>query len=363
VTSKTQRTIVFLVPVVVLLTDLWIFPLYETHLGSPNVSLVALLSRPKVELGSLKAHHILVSIDDIRHLRNSGFVRQKSNALIISVFIDEGHDGPPYGALEAAVLAELNAISRKDYFALVNRLSAIDLEPGQVVDFELHVPEENYGQFPIDHLLMVMLPRYHPDPHDPHPDPRGLQKGIRNALELAGSMRLSNVMLPSLGANWTRANPKNAVPFSVFFGSFFDALPLDRRPTNVYLSLYSGWPSSVLEDAVLALNSAWEQQTSKFHDILPLYRRNFRFTVLFLELCLIVCSVWMRLTLKNFLIVAAAFVGLSLGIDKWVELLAPQDSPNIQLIVQLVILTVLSLGFPVVVRWNPKDLFDAPDEE
>jgi hypothetical protein len=171
------------------------------------------------------------------------------------------------------------------------------------------------------------------------------------------------VLVPCLATNWMKPELKDAIPFSFFFNAFLDALPQAPRPTNVYLSLYSQWPSTVLEDATLALNSAWGQRTTKFYDICPFYRRDFRLTMLFLELCLIVCAFRIDLTLKSFLISSVAFVGLSLGNDKWVQFFVPQDRPNLQLVLQLAILSVLSIGFPVVVRWNPKDLFGKREEE
>jgi len=356
VTDNRRRILVLLVLAAVLSIDLWIFPLYETHLESQTVSVVALLSHPRVELGSLKAHRIFVSIDDIEQLSQSALAKQKSTALIISVFVANTGEGVrPFGALQASVLAKLAEFSPSDHFALVNKLSETHaIESVEVIDLELHVPEDRYSNFPVNHLLMVILPRYRPDPGD-------LQKGVQRALDLASRLRVSNVLVPCLATNWMKAEPGNALPFNVFFRELFDSLSLGSQPRNIYISLYSRWPSLVLEDAVFALNEEWGQETSTMNMTFPLYRRDLRLTIFFLALCLMVCSLWIQLTLKNVLVVAVSFVGLSLGVDKWVSLIAPPDRPSLQLIVQLIVLVVLSAGFPIVVRWNPKDLFGSKE--
>ncbi len=70
------------------------------------------------------------------------------------------------------------------------------------------------------------------------------------------------------------------------------------------------------------------------------------------------CSFSATYTLKNFVIIALSFVTLGFSAGKWVAPLVVEQGAGAQLLVQIVILVVLAIAFPIIVTWNPKEVFD-----
>jgi len=65
-----------------------------------------------------------------------------------------------------------------------------------------------------------------------------------------------------------------------------------------------------------------------------------------------------RLTARNVLIIVVAFLSIGVGAKAAVDLLAAGQSPQLNLIIHLTYLGVLSVGLPFIVKWNPKDIFE-----
>jgi hypothetical protein len=64
-----------------------------------------------------------------------------------------------------------------------------------------------------------------------------------------------------------------------------------------------------------------------------------------------------RYTLRSFALVAVPYVTLAVGSKEILTLLTADTSPPARLLIQIAILSVLALGFPAIVSWDPKDLF------
>jgi hypothetical protein len=354
--SNARKTVVFLIPFIILAVDFCIFPrFFETHTSKDKASLVSVLARRSASLGIFRAHRILVSVDNVQEFRNSALSEEGPNALVISAFVqeDRGQGSSASGALLSAVLAKLKGISLSDYLRLKNKFGeASGIQTGQVFDFELSIPKAAFASFPINHLLVITFPWGHADA-----DAEDLDLGIPKVLEIAKDKRIQNLVIPCLGTNWEKGRQRDAVSLTTFFNSFFKGLPLGDRPRNIYLSLYEQWPSIELEDAFSVLSSDWQQQVVQDDNIFPIYRRDFRLTICFLEVCLVVCSWQVKFTIQNVLIVAVGFVGLALEIDKWVVFLVQRNDPNSKLIIQICILMVLSAGFPFIARLSLGKLF------
>jgi hypothetical protein len=79
-----RRGLFVLVPILVLVADFISFPAaFESRPETTTINLTALLSRGRVPLGILRAHHLYVSVDDIA---SSSYLPQQAkgkNALII----------------------------------------------------------------------------------------------------------------------------------------------------------------------------------------------------------------------------------------------------------------------------------------
>ena len=107
-----------------------------------------------------------------------------------------------------------------------------------------------------------------------------------------------------------------------------------------------------------ALNEAWRQTVTDEQGNYILYRHDLRLIMVALLICLIVCSFSVKYTLRNFLIISVGFVALALGADKWFTPLVAGSNANTQLEAQALVLLIMAVAFPIIVTWNPKDIFD-----
>jgi len=346
-----RRTIVILIPALVLAADFLFFPtLFETRPRLSTASLGAILTNRTLLLGNYRGHRIFVSVDDISDPGYLAFLNRHSTALIISAFVEKG--SPVGGALQSAVLAKLSALAPQDYLRLEDELApSRNFAAGEVLDFELHLPVGAYSKFRIDRLLIVILPIGHPDPDN-------LRSAIPEVMNIARRKGIANVIFPPLATNWTNESNGNALTEGEFFRVFFESLPVQPHPRNVYLSLFKGWPSLELEKATAGLNSAWRDCVQKTEASFPVYRWDFRVTFAFLELCLIVCSSSVKFTLKNVTLIIVSFLGLALGTNATLDFLTQGHGPIFRVAIQIFLLVSLAFGFPVIATWNPKDIFD-----
>jgi hypothetical protein len=352
-TRHLRLSIVVALPVIVLLTDFWMYPaLYETHVSQQDASLTAILAQHRVLLGRFKQHRLLVSIDDIQDPAFLGYLNKRPTALLVSGFAekDMDRDSVRFGELQRSVLAKLKSVSQSDSIALTESFFGIvGSSEGQVLDLPLHIPVDRYARFPVDHVMTMSLRIFRPN----------LSMGFSSAVTVAQHARIANLVVPSLAIKWPASgygDLKDMGPRHLY-DEFFQGITPSRWPENIYLSIYGRWPTYQLEDVVQALNAAWHKSVENLDFATSLYRPDFRLTVFFLEVCLISCSFFLTWSLKNAAIVITSYVGLSLGIGKWVDFVIQTD-PDLKLILKLSILAVLAVGFPFVINWNPKDLFD-----
>jgi hypothetical protein len=113
-----------------------------------------------------------------------------------------------------------------------------------------------------------------------------------------------------------------------------------------------------LEEAIESLNSSWNNNFLKLGDKTSmLYRRDFRFTLLFLSLCLCVCSFYATLTLTNFFIISLSFVGIVLASNEFIDFFTQGYAPTVKFILQVIIWAVAAFGFRFIVNWNPQNIF------
>jgi hypothetical protein len=245
-----------------------------------------------------------------------------------------------------AVLDKLDAISPHDGHRLQDFL--VDVRKlRHVTSFDLNVPQAQYRAFPIDRLLIVPLTFGEHDKAE-------LSARMAELLELASSENLSALILPCLGINWQN---KNYFSFDDFFSTFFHELSVNSAPRDIYIALYMQWPSFELENGITALKYWWEAQFREpYATLFALYHREFRSTMLFTAVCLLICSFRTALTLKTFVIISVSYITSALASKGMISVLT-EGQPALQAVLQLTVLLVLSIFFPLVVRWDPKVLF------
>lgn len=350
--SWKRRFLFVLVPVLILVIDYKFFPVvFETYSEDKTADITYLLTNQSQSLGRYKGHQISVSLDDIRGPEFLNHLKEKANGLVVSVFSDE--DDFVSGPLLRAAMQQLQKLSSNDHRKIVDRLKRKGgLRAGEVIPFPLALPADKYKQFPVDVLLVVVFESGNVEEEE-------LGLGIKSVLNLAQRQEVTNLVLPCLGVNW-EAQPK--MTFSEFFKIVFDNLSAGDRPLHLYLSLYRQWPSYLLEEAVAGLNGSWEADIQKPASPGPsIYRRDLRLTLVFLALCIFVCSFFARLTVLNFLAIGLSFVGISLGGHGLIDLFAQGYPATFRFFLQIAILIVLAFGFPFIVTWDLKSIFKKGD--
>jgi hypothetical protein len=173
---------------------------------------------------------------------------------------------------------------------------------------------------------------------------------------MAERKNIKNVVVPMLATRWDDSG-NNSLSLNRFTNLFFESITPTEHPFTIYLSLYKSWPTFELESASQAVNAAWSvSQVNEGGNDFIIYRRDLRLSLVSLVLCLFVCGFLVTYTVKNFLIVSMSYLGLAIGASKWVDLVSGQGSTN-QLMSQIAVLIVIAVAFPLIVMWNPKDIF------
>lgn len=155
--KKWFRVLFILLPILILGVDFLLHPLlFHTERTTAAVSIMSLLMEQPQLLGTYKAHRIHASIDDLGDARPLAYLTRHKNALVISAFVSEGEVA--VAALGNGVLQKLKIVSPQDRQNILDSMGRkTSLGPGDVMKFEFRVPEEKYGEFPIDYLYMVLF--------------------------------------------------------------------------------------------------------------------------------------------------------------------------------------------------------------
>jgi hypothetical protein len=299
-----------------------------------------------------RGNDIFVSLDgDIRDPDYLNHIQGRPTALVVSVFVSPDEEAVP-GALVTAVQSRLRDISPEDQIQLQNISEQLrGSDKGRAVDFPLHIPPSKQAAFPINALLVITLP-YSGKAKD------ALRDGIGRIVRLAEQKAVLNLIIPCIGIKWEGSKGATDTSLPVFFNTLFSAMPVATHPHRLYLSLYKSWPTFQLQDAVSALDSAWQSTPVEEAQTFPIHHRDTRLTEIFLLPCLISCAILARLTARNVLIIVVVFLSMGVGAKTAIDLIATGQSPQLNLIIQLTYLSVLSLGLPFIVKWNPKDIFE-----
>lgn len=344
--SARRRAIFVTIPALILLVDYLFFPVvFETYRPVETANITHLLTHQVEWLGTYKGHQVSLSIDDLSQPQFLSYLKQKRNGLVVSVFRNEKE---PFevGALMRAVLQKLKEVSPNDYRKLVDRLQKADgIKRGDVIPFPLDLPGDKYSEFPLNFLFIVVF-EYGNVKEDQ------LTQGIKSVLDAARQQSMSNLVLPCVGVN---SDNRDSSKFNDFFSAVFAAFTATDRPLNIYLSLYSEWPTFVLEEAVAGLNGSW--QTLPKESVTSLYRRDLRLTLLLLIVCVFVSSFFTQLTIVNFLLITLGFAASGTAANKALDFFAQGYPATFRSVLQVLILTILALSFPFIVNLSLQKVF------
>jgi hypothetical protein len=331
--------------------DFGLYPVIFEGLGAKrDIGVVPLLSRGQLRLGTFRAHVIRVSMDDVRDPQFLGNINSESSALVISVYVYKG-GGVISGALADALLEKLQKFAPQDARQVIDLLSQKNaIHPGHIVSFGLHISSAASSQLRLSYLLVVPL-RY----GEPDQTKGELLSAFPEVFSFANERHVSALVIPCLGTNWQN---KNSITFDEFFSAFFETLRTSTVPRDIYISFYREWPSFYIEAAVSSLNSNWHRSFDKAYNNFPnIYRRQFRFIILFWFLCLLIVSSSVRPTFGKFVIVSVSFVILAVGAGQLISLLIEGRGPLAALILEVLVFAVLAVCFRQIETWTMKSVF------
>ena len=361
-------TVLILTPLLLLVVDLLAFPLFldpqetwplepwpakrraDVSIFGPSkktVSVSALLVQRALPVGAFKSYRVYLSLDDLASPRGLEDLAGTGNAaLAISHFVDPETEESATGALGRTVLDRLAETSPNDHAVLWDTLERMHRSsPGEVVELSLHVPDKQFRKFPFDHLFIAVL--------DENVSAEILSKALVNLFRKVERRQVSRLVLPRLGYRWDSGNRS----FASYFDAVFAAVQPAERPRDLYLSLYSQWPTFILEEAVSSLNAAPPAERDPESETRLPYRRDLRLALLLLPICLFVCSLHVPITLKSFVLIGTGLVGSLLGSKELLSFSTQGLDETWQFGAQAIVWLLLALLFPVVVLWNPADLF------
>lgn len=339
-------------PIIILIIDFLLFPtVIENFEQVSRIDIVSLLTDRVASLGIFRANQIHVAVDNIYDDRCLNYIKKFPNGLLISYFIDDS-SRLRAGPLGTAVLWKLSRVSPDDKIKLLDLLDQLSgRRPGEVVGLELSIPDEQFSQFPVDYLFIVLFE----EGSSVSIGDRIISQAIAEVFSNAERKNISTLIIPCLGYNW---EDKNSIKFDDLFHSVFESVKVLSEPRDIFFSLYSDWPTFTLEEAINSLNKEWERNIRASNVQFPVvYRARSRLTLLLLAVCLLASSFQAPLNLKNFLIITSSFIASVLALTNIVDFITQGYSANLRLLINTFVMILVATGFPFFIRWNPRDIF------
>jgi hypothetical protein len=350
-TPSRREWLLLLIPLVALALDFGFSPrLIENSATVNQVSLVSLLEKRHLVIGTFHGHEFVVNIGRVaqpRYLQD--LAAHRPNALTISSFVG---DGVRLGEVGWAVTNKLQRVSPQaaSHFNEMLREDKAFV-PGDVRDLSLNLSPEQRGRFPVDHLLIAVM-----DEENGKENTDLLPKLFPTLLHRAAAANVETLVIPIIGYNW---KDDHAMRFSSFFRELLASATREPKPPRIVVDLYSGWPRFVLEQAVGEINASAEQFDKPASE-LRLHRQQIRELYVLLAVCLLASSFYAPLTIKNFLIIVCAYSALFLGAAKTLDFMTDGWPASTAQLASLAAYILLAAMFPIICRWNPKDIFAPP---
>jgi len=347
-----------IVPLLIVVLDVTLFPrIFEQRQLLSALDATTLFENRIVRLGTIHSISINVVLENLKNEDSLVYLSSRNRTgLVVSAFVDpERADEKRVfeGDLARTVRLRLQTVSRTVALRMADFIARMgEHRPGDVLGVELNLSESERARFPVDRLIVVVLNR--PGSKE---SAGGLETALAGVVADADRADLKALAVPCIGYQWKQ---KNSVTVDPLLGSVFKTLNGPHRPFDLFISLYSDWPTPVIEKAVGAVNHAWAVSPSIHPGVLSsLYRGRYRIVLLLTTICLLACTRRAQNTVKSFLLILAAYLSAALGLAELLGRFAknyPEQPIEIALLVSWV---ALALGFPVFVGWDVKDVFRA----
>jgi len=217
------------------------------------VDVQSLLQGQTVAMGSLNSFELAATLETLEGKGGLSYLDRKAvNGLVVSIFVDQDYEprtlgNSKRGVLWRTVAARLEAVApdaHKKFEDLLEQF--IPAETGGVIGIDLNLPAKARESFPIDRVIVVVFAKGRSKESAGY-----LDEAFAGVLADAKKAQLNALVVPCIGHQWT---DKNSLTFEDIFQPLFRALDRSSDPLKVSISLYSGWPSYVVEDAVATLN-------------------------------------------------------------------------------------------------------------
>jgi len=242
-------SLVLAFPIFLLLLDVYLHPLLVASTESIGTAdLNQIMTLGAVPLGRLRAHQIMVSIDEINDPDYLSFLHGAPSALVISTFVDVERQVYSSGALQRAVRHRLQQVSPSDDVALQSLLERLrGFYAGQLLTLPLHISADKFPSFPLNYLLIIALPTGRPESGD-------VASALERMFRQAERLGIVNVILPALATNWINETKNKLLSLGDLYGAMFDSINTGEYPRYIYISLDKQWPTFQLENAAATLN-------------------------------------------------------------------------------------------------------------
>ena len=349
--------VLVLLPLVFLLGDYLRTPvlLNGCKKSDEHISLQDLSNKQHVKLGRYRGHIVHFSLDSFRDGEYFTYLEGAPNGLVV-VVDHENLSQPVWGGLTRKVLDKLDTVSASDAAALRAVISGTEPQSGHAKSLSLHLPQGARSAFPIDDLYILGIrARGASDGKDRKQQIDILQHGLNEAVDHAGRDGIANLIVPNIGVD---PGDPATLRAADLYPIVFAAAAQPGRPHDLYISIYHGWALADQAAAIDAVQSAWDEACRALQSDTYLVNEQVRLVVATLFVCLLVCSRHVPISLKNWLIITAAFIGLGLGAWATMELFIKDWHPGSRCIAHAALLLVLAVLFPFLPKMNPENIFD-----
>jgi hypothetical protein len=208
---------------------------------------------------------------------------------------------------------------------------------------------------PLDHLLILKIESQQRSAYSAE---------IREMLETAGKKKLSTLVLPCL-ARASLVADANKLNCDATYEAFFQALE-PGSPSRIFLSLDKNLPTETIAHEVESIKGTWRgaiKTAEKTTGAPPThYQTDRRRFLVFLPVCLIVCSHYKELTFKNYAIISIGFGVLGIEVqDKLGPMISELFESTPAWILKCVVLAIISVGFVYLSSLDIEGFFKKPD--
>jgi hypothetical protein len=321
-----------------------------------KASLVELSNLQLIQLGRYRGHMLHFSLDSSGDGRYFAYVQGSPNALVLAID-HQNRSQAIWGGLTRNVLEQkLDPLSPDDAKALRGIISGAEPATGFVRALTLHLPPNARSAFPVDFLYVVAIrARGALGGADRQQQLDILKHGLNEVMAQAGRDKIANLIIPNIGVD---PNDPQTLPIADMDRLVLASAAQFGPPRDLYVSIYHGWSARDQAVAIGAITSAWDEACRALQSDPYLVNEILRLVVAALFVCLLVSSRYVAISLKNWLIISASFVGLGFGALTTEDLFVKAWQPASRCVAHLLLLLILAVLFPFLPKMNPQNVFD-----